>query len=317
MWDSVRVSFPGNDVETLLDAAARGIFDVESFLHAFALADGVFPVVQLADGGTSFPVLLIDERPYIAVYTSLGLAMEAQPNSSLTRATVRGVVARLSPEYGLAVNPGAGQVGLPIHASGVQRFLRATHGTVTQPGAAPWPAWAQAGASAAQPATGDAAPSAAVGVATSQIALAEHPVATAVAEPVPAPPALPGLGSADAYEFVIRTEPARAADLATGALREAGFTVTPGQKGAFVVSRGSRSKTAWFGTHAGDEFYVRMSLAVTPASDGASVRVWRGKEAAKGGAVSVAKHAEAFEVALQTLGAAAASAGSLVGIREG
>jgi hypothetical protein len=111
------VTFPSNAVEKVLMALRIGQVEGDSLLEALAKADLWVPLPAGASNGQgALPIMVIEDAPYVAVYTSEEQFRRGAGNMGCA-VTPGGDFARsLPPELGLAVNPG-GDVGLPIHAA--------------------------------------------------------------------------------------------------------------------------------------------------------------------------------------------------------
>ncbi|MGK5731833.1 enhanced serine sensitivity protein SseB C-terminal domain-containing protein [Streptomyces sp. URMC 124] len=113
--------FPANKLEETLAAAKAGSTPAGDILKALATADLWMPLPEAPGGdqGTRLPIVVIDGQPHVAVYTS---AEQLKLNAGDVAHAVMGareLIGSLPQELGLALNPG-GEVGLPIHAVGVQ-----------------------------------------------------------------------------------------------------------------------------------------------------------------------------------------------------
>lgn len=114
------MAFPANQLESVLAGARSGAATAEQLLQALRDNDLWVPLPAGAgpQGQTTLPVMALGDGPYVAAYTSseqFTSAAAGQPHMVLTG---RELAALMSPELGLAVNPG-GEIGLPIRASGV------------------------------------------------------------------------------------------------------------------------------------------------------------------------------------------------------
>ncbi|MEV4504890.1 enhanced serine sensitivity protein SseB C-terminal domain-containing protein [Streptomyces klenkii] len=113
--------FPANKLEETLAAAKAGSIPAEDILKALATADLWMPLPEAPGGdrGTRLPVIAIDGQPHVAVYTSAQQLKQSAGDVAHAVMGARELIGTLPQELGLALNPG-GEVGLPIHAAGVQ-----------------------------------------------------------------------------------------------------------------------------------------------------------------------------------------------------
>ncbi|QLE72393.1 enhanced serine sensitivity protein SseB [Streptomyces rectiverticillatus] len=113
--------FPANKLEETLAAAKAGSIPAEDILKALAAADLWMPLPEAPGGdqGTRLPIVSIDGRPHVAVYTSAEQLKLTAGDVAHAVMGARELINSLPQELGLALNPG-GEVGLPIHAAGVQ-----------------------------------------------------------------------------------------------------------------------------------------------------------------------------------------------------
>ncbi|MFH8789483.1 enhanced serine sensitivity protein SseB C-terminal domain-containing protein [Streptomyces roseoverticillatus] len=127
--------FPANRLEETLAAAKAGSIPAEDILKALATAELWMPLPETPGGdqgqGTRLPIVSIDGQPHVAVYTSVEQLKQNAGDVAHAVMGARELINSLPQELGLALNPG-GDVGLPIHAAGVQT-VRGNRRTV-QPG---------------------------------------------------------------------------------------------------------------------------------------------------------------------------------------
>ncbi|GAA2713860.1 enhanced serine sensitivity protein SseB C-terminal domain-containing protein [Actinoplanes palleronii] len=117
------MTFPANTLESVLADTRAGTATGEQLLHALRENDLWVPLPAGAQpgGDATLPIMTLPDGPYVAVFTSaeqFGLAASGEAHMVLPG---RELAALLSPELGLAVNPG-GAIGLPIRASGVDEI---------------------------------------------------------------------------------------------------------------------------------------------------------------------------------------------------
>ncbi|GAA2558476.1 enhanced serine sensitivity protein SseB [Winogradskya consettensis] len=112
--------FPANPLESVLAGARSGAATPDQLLHALRDNQLWVPLPGGADaqGNTQLPVLVIEESPYVAAYTSAEQLTRAAADTAHMVLTGRELAALMAPQLGLAVNPG-GEIGLPIHPGGV------------------------------------------------------------------------------------------------------------------------------------------------------------------------------------------------------
>jgi hypothetical protein len=116
--------FPANPLEATLAGVRDGTASADQLLEALGANPLWVPLPAGADpqGHTQLPIMVLDGRPYVAVYTSAeqyARGAGAQAHMELDGKELAGLMAD---ELGLAVNPGA-ELGLPIRADGI-RVLR-------------------------------------------------------------------------------------------------------------------------------------------------------------------------------------------------
>ncbi|MEU1815240.1 enhanced serine sensitivity protein SseB C-terminal domain-containing protein [Streptomyces roseifaciens] len=95
--------------------------------------DAPLPETPGGDQGTRLPIVPIDGRPHVAVYTSAHQLKVCAGDVAHAVMGARELIDAIPQELGLALNPG-GEVGLPLHAAGVQAVRESGRKTV-QPGA--------------------------------------------------------------------------------------------------------------------------------------------------------------------------------------
>jgi hypothetical protein len=113
------MTFPANDLEVVLQAAARNETGPTSFVDTLFRSRGYFPIVNGTDGSGSVSITTIDARPFVAVFTSTEQAGRAGVTGSLAEAPVGDFMSNVPAHVGLAVNPG-GDLGMPVPADVVQ-----------------------------------------------------------------------------------------------------------------------------------------------------------------------------------------------------
>ena len=120
------MTFPDNELETVLAAASHGETTVLAFVELLFRSTAFFPMTADASGSASLTPVTIDDVDFVPVFTSQNEAEAAMPGSVFVEAPVRDVMADAPSHLGLAVNP-SGTLGLPISAEAVQLQLhRAT-----------------------------------------------------------------------------------------------------------------------------------------------------------------------------------------------
>jgi len=124
--DGMRMTFPGNELETVLVAASRGETTALAFVELLFRSTAFFAMTAGASGTASLTSVTIDDAEFVPVFTSQSEAEAAMPASEFVEAPVHDVMADAPTHLGLAVNP-SGTLGLPISAEAVQHQLhRAT-----------------------------------------------------------------------------------------------------------------------------------------------------------------------------------------------
>ncbi|MEU5188641.1 enhanced serine sensitivity protein SseB C-terminal domain-containing protein [Streptomyces klenkii] len=123
--------FPANKLEETLAAAKAGSIPPEDILTALAAAELWMPLPESPGGakGTRLPVMAIDGLPHVAVYTSAHQLKVCAGDVAHAVMGARELISAIPQELGLALNPG-GEVGLPIHAAGVQAVRESGRKTV-------------------------------------------------------------------------------------------------------------------------------------------------------------------------------------------
>ncbi|MEO6533533.1 MAG: enhanced serine sensitivity protein SseB C-terminal domain-containing protein [Pseudolysinimonas sp.] len=120
------MTFPGNELETVLVAASLNETTALSFVDLLFRSTAFFPMTEGEEGGASLTLVAIDQTDFVAVFTSQGEADAVMPGSAFVEAPVREFMKGVPTHLGLAVNP-SGTLGLPIYAEAVQHQLhRAT-----------------------------------------------------------------------------------------------------------------------------------------------------------------------------------------------
>lgn len=119
------MTFPDNELETVLAAASRGETSALAFVELLFRSTAFFPMTADASGSASLTPVTIDDD-FVPVFTSQNEAEAVMPASAFVEAPVRDVMADAPTHLGLAVNPSR-TMGLPISAEAVQHQLhRAT-----------------------------------------------------------------------------------------------------------------------------------------------------------------------------------------------
>ena len=122
----IRMTFPENELETVLVTASRGETTALAFVELLFRSTAFFPMTSDASGSAALTPVTIDDADFVPVFTSQSEAAAAMPDSAFAEAPVRDVMADAPTHLGLAVNP-SGTLGLPISAEAVQHQLhRAT-----------------------------------------------------------------------------------------------------------------------------------------------------------------------------------------------
>lgn len=115
------MTFPVNDVETLLIEVAEDRLDVGAFLSA--LFDGRV-WVPLSIGGDDFAeIRAVDHEgsPFVRVFTSQEQALEVLPDRQFAEVSPRDLIARGPVEWGLAINPGT-DLGFTVSAATLRQL---------------------------------------------------------------------------------------------------------------------------------------------------------------------------------------------------
>jgi hypothetical protein len=119
------MTFPDNELETVLAAASRGETTALSFVDLLFRSSAFFPVA-VDGGGGSPPIVTIGGADFVPTFTSRAEADAVMAGSTFVETPVREFMAGMATHLGLAVNP-SGTLGLPIFAEAVQHQLhRAT-----------------------------------------------------------------------------------------------------------------------------------------------------------------------------------------------
>ncbi|GAA1823782.1 enhanced serine sensitivity protein SseB [Planosporangium flavigriseum] len=124
------MAFPANRLESALASLRAGAGSVDQLLQALADSQLWVPLPDgVAEGAQArLPVMVIDEQPYVVVYTSAeqyARGAGQQAHMVISGRELAGILAEM---LGLAVNPGA-EAGLPIRPEGV-RYLRGGRRTI-------------------------------------------------------------------------------------------------------------------------------------------------------------------------------------------
>lgn len=124
------MSFPANPLEATLAGVRAGTSSAQQLLAALGTNPLWVPLPAGADpqGHTQLPVIVLDDRPYVAVYTSAEQYARGAGAQAHMELAGKDLAALMAEELGLAVNPGA-ELGLPVNADGV-RVLRGGQRTV-------------------------------------------------------------------------------------------------------------------------------------------------------------------------------------------
>lgn len=126
------MTFPANETEAALAAAARGEQTVEQWLVGAQSASVLVPIAESTPpdpGGdtpphASYPVMVVDGQSYVPAYTSAEQwTLAGQPGGGASM-TLAMLVRSLPATLGVAVNPG-GTLGLPLAAGPLRAALDA------------------------------------------------------------------------------------------------------------------------------------------------------------------------------------------------
>jgi hypothetical protein len=124
--DGVQMTFPENELETVLVSASRGETTPLAFVELLFRSTAFFPMSADESAPAARTLVTIEQDEFVPVFTSRSEADAVMAGSALVEAAVRDVMAGAPAHLGLAVNP-SGTLGLPITAAGVQHQLhRAT-----------------------------------------------------------------------------------------------------------------------------------------------------------------------------------------------
>jgi hypothetical protein len=117
------MAFPANVLEQTLAGARAGQATTDQLTSALAENPLWVPLPRglTGDGQGNLRILLIDEQPYVAVYTSDEQFARGAGELPHTVLSGRELAALMAPELGLAINPG-GELGLPLRPEGVRRL---------------------------------------------------------------------------------------------------------------------------------------------------------------------------------------------------
>jgi hypothetical protein len=124
-----------------------------------------------------------------------------------------------------------------------------------------------------------------------------------------------GFVMAGQYDLYLLGDTQAAKDLVARVLGEQGFTIEGNPNGGFSAKRGSTGMTMLLGGLAGKNLQVTFFVNFLPGPDGSTdVRVSRntGAGALKGGALGAARTNNVFVDVVNTIAAAAQSAGTFV-----
>src|SRR4051794_17883235 len=124
--------FPANPLESVLARLRAGSASADDLLTALANNPLWVPLPAGTDpqGTTQLPVMLLDNAPYVAVYTSHEQYLRGAGEQTHMVLDGKELAAVMADELGLAVNLGA-ECGLPVRPGGVHT-LRGGSRTVKQ-----------------------------------------------------------------------------------------------------------------------------------------------------------------------------------------
>lgn len=124
------MTFPANELEAGLAAAARGEQTVEQWLVQAQAATFVVPLTAAPEPPATspqqvtYPVMVVDGQSYVPAFTSAEQwTLTGQSGSGATM-TLAALVRSVPADLGVAVNPG-GTVGLPLAAAPLRAALDA------------------------------------------------------------------------------------------------------------------------------------------------------------------------------------------------
>src|SRR5689334_5416348 len=111
--------FPANKLEETLRAAHAGSIPSGEILKVLTESELWMPLPGPVgnDENTPLPIMSIEERPYVPVYTSAEQLLLNAGEVAHVVIQARELANLLPEELGLAINPG-GELGLPIHPPG-------------------------------------------------------------------------------------------------------------------------------------------------------------------------------------------------------
>jgi hypothetical protein len=120
------VSFPHNPLEQQLVEAQAGRVGIEEWLRSLVDATVFVPVTSGGGTSASLPVLTIDGRPYVPVFTSEEELRGSQPDATAISPVLRDLLGGVSEAVGISVNPGR-SVSLAVPPEDVRRVAGGTH----------------------------------------------------------------------------------------------------------------------------------------------------------------------------------------------
>jgi hypothetical protein len=115
------MTFPSNDTERVLAAAAEGRTGMQSFLRTLVDGEVFLSKSAFSDAGLTLATTTIDSRAYIRVYTSDEQALAGGEEGSVEVAA-RGLIRSMPSHVGFALNVG-GDLGLPVFAETLQQSV--------------------------------------------------------------------------------------------------------------------------------------------------------------------------------------------------
>jgi len=118
------MTFPSNDLETLLQAASEDRADMATFLRELVASRAWVPVSGGSDENPEIRTVRIEDKPYVRVFTSQEQARAVLPDKHLINPVLSVVLREVPEDWGVVVNPNA-ELGFTVGAATVRRLVSA------------------------------------------------------------------------------------------------------------------------------------------------------------------------------------------------
>lgn len=115
------MTFPSNDLETMLQDASQDRLDIGTFLKTLVRSTAWVPV-STGEDGPQIRTVRVESKPYVRVFTSEEQARAVLPEKNYINPVLGTVLRNLPGDWGLVINPNAA-FGFTIGGPTLQQIL--------------------------------------------------------------------------------------------------------------------------------------------------------------------------------------------------